>query len=220
MLISLLVATVLYGIVHFYPAPSMQPTPHARYTKIAANGVPLTPWQGPWACVLDRKLNVLWEVKTDNESIHDGYWTYSWFLHEKGQENFGDCYFESQRCDTQDLIERTNIQTLCGQNNWRLPTEQELASLIQSPSRPGRAHIADDYFSYINQGDYWTSQSDSRLSRQFKHLKLGAKAINFHSGTVNALPYRNAAFVILVSSLTKTHPLSQFSSRDNSIKQK
>nr|WP_194709983.1 DUF1566 domain-containing protein [Pseudoalteromonas sp. S16_S37] len=219
MLISLLLATGLYCLVHYSHAPSILPTPHARYTKIAATGAPLTPWQGPWACVFDSQLNVLWEVKTDNESIHDGYWTYSWFQQSKGQANFGDCYFESQRCDTQDLIEHTNIQGLCGQHNWRLPTEQELASLIQSPSRPGRPYIAHDYFSHIKKGDYWTSQSDANLSQQFKHLKLGAKAVNFHDGTVNALPYRNAAFVILVSPLTKSHPLSQISSRDNSMKQ-
>ncbi|CAH9051737.1 hypothetical protein PSECIP111854_00821 [Pseudoalteromonas sp. CIP111854] len=215
----LLVAVLLYLNVNYGGHKEIVPQHHQRFTKITAQGRQLTPWQGPWSCVLDNQLSLLWEVKTDDESIHDGYWTYSWYDQNKGHPNFGDCYFETARCDTQDLINRTNTLSLCGQTNWRLPTESELASLLQSPSRPGHVYIAHDYFINIQKGDYWSSDANTTLSQHYEHLKFGAKAVNFHKGSVIALPYRNAAFVILVSDITQTHPLSQLSSRDTPLKQ-
>ncbi|WP_105167951.1 Lcl C-terminal domain-containing protein [Pseudoalteromonas sp. T1lg23B] len=217
-LISVLIVAVA-GVYVIFSDTIIEPIAHPRYTKITAQGKALSPWQGPWACVLDHQHNLLWEVKTDDESIHDGYWTYSWYDHGLGKANFGDCYFEDARCDTQDLIRHTNQQALCGQNNWRLPTEYELASLIQPPKRPGQPYIAYDYFAHIKKGDYWTSKAKVKLQQQFAHLKQGAKAVNFHSGEVVSLPYRNAAFVILVSDITGTYSHTQLSSRDTSTTQ-
>ncbi|MCF6435745.1 DUF1566 domain-containing protein [Pseudoalteromonas sp. MMG022] len=207
---------VIVSIYVVFDDVQMEPITHPRFTKITAQGQPLSPWQGPWACVLDHQNNLLWEIKTDDESIHDGYWTYSWYDQGLGKANFGDCYFESARCDTQDLIRHTNEQTLCGQKNWRLPTERELASLIQPPAHPGQPYIAYDYFTHIKKGDYWTNQANVKLQQQFAHLKQGAKAVNFHNGKVVTLPYRNAAFVILVSDITKAYSHAQLSSRDTS----
>jgi hypothetical protein len=182
-------------------------------------GETISPWQGPWSCVVDSTLNVLWEVKTDNESIHDGYWTYSWFDKTQGKENFGDCYFEENRCDTNDLIRHTNQQGLCNQHNWRLPTPTELQSLVTKPQRPGKTYITTDFFPFIHQGDYWTSGSQQPLPQHFSQnssqVSTGALAVNFHAGQQVTLPYRNAAFVILVSSLTEANTTSQLSRRVN-----
>ncbi|KZN44023.1 DUF1566 domain-containing protein [Pseudoalteromonas luteoviolacea] len=204
---SVIILSALIAVCLF-PQKKPKLTQHQRFTKITSTGKTLLPWQGPWACVLDSQNGLLWEVKTDSENVHDGYWTYSWFDGQKGKSNFGDCYFEPERCDTADLIRHTNQQSLCGQNNWRLPTAPELISLVQGPSSPSQPHIATDYFVHIKRGDYWSSEHGIPLPAQYRAKGLGATAINFHFGKSYTLPYRNAAFVMLVADIptANTHP--------------
>ncbi|OUL59347.1 DUF1566 domain-containing protein [Pseudoalteromonas ulvae] len=196
-LISLfLIVGLLYlGALQTSPTPLTDP----NWQKISSQGQPLGPWQGPWACIFDKRQQLFWETKTDDESIHDGNWTYSWFQNGIGKENHGDCYFEDKRCDTDDLIRRTNQQQLCGQTQWRLPTQAELLALKQTQDRPGQIAITTDYFIHMKHGDYWSSTHHQPLSGIFGHLKHGAVAVNMTDVSAVTLPYRNAAFVILVS---------------------
>jgi hypothetical protein len=181
----------------------------SRWQKLDKDGLPMAVWAGPWACVLDNNTGLIWENKLDDESIHDGYWTYSWYSDSnkvpEGVENMGDCYFESSRCDTQDLIRRANQQKTCGIDSWRLPTVAELNTLVKLDGRPGSATIATDFFPKTHRGDYWTKQSGVQLSVPFKHLSPGSYAINFGTGQVYGLPHRNAAFVRLVSEFTQAN---------------
>lgn len=186
----------LYCVVNANSDP--QPQPY-HLTKIAADGSSLPAWQGPWQCVVDSRTGLLWEVKTDSETIHDGYWSYSWFNQNQGVENFGDCYFKKDRCDTNDLVELTNQQGLCGFNNWRLPTLKELSSIVDQNHKPGHQTIDLNYFPHTKAGDYWTSKNQVPLKGSFRHLKEGAIAVNFLTGKSQPLPYRNAAFVRLVT---------------------
>ena len=174
--------------------------------KVNNQGQAIEPWQGPWACVADKNTGLLWEVKRDDESIHDGYWTYSWFDGQKGIPNRGDCYFEDERCDVDDLIRRANAIKTCGVDDWRLPTTQELSSIVSFAIRPGEPTINKDYFPHSKKGDYWSMDADRPLTGIFAHLKTGARAVNFSDGKAVVLPYRNAAFVRLVSNsrLNKT----------------
>ena len=159
----------------------------------------MSPWSGPWTCVYDTKTQLLWETKTDNESIHDGYWTYSWNDGARGVKNKGDCYFEKERCDTLDLIDRVKIEKTCGLDNWRLPSSKELLSLVSRETKPGEPLIAKDFFPQTKRGDYWTKDSQQRLTGTFKYLKEGALAVDFVNGNLTKLPYRNASFVRLVN---------------------
>ncbi|MDX1451642.1 MAG: DUF1566 domain-containing protein [Oleiphilaceae bacterium] len=188
--------TLLWAAWH--QAESIQALP-SSYIKLNQHGEAMADWAGPWACVLDRETGLLWEVKNDGEDIHDAYWTYSWFNGEVGQANGGDCYFEKDRCDTLDLIRRTNQQALCGVSRWRLPTRGELQSLIEAHARPGQAKIAAAYFPHTKKGDYWTSEGEQALGGHYQRLKEGAFAVSFLDGRASVLPYRNAAFVRLVA---------------------
>lgn len=204
-MIGLVVALVIYVWAHPRPLPEL---PESRFIKLDIDGHPLSPWAGPWSCVLDKTTRLVWETKTDTESIHDGSWTYSWYNDPAGQvsgiekigvENNGDCYFESTRCDTSDLIRRVNQEKTCGITTWRLPTASELSALVFPAARPGEPWIDQDFFPYMQRGDYWTSEAKVSLTHQYTPYSPGARAINFIRGDRVALPYRNAAFVILVN---------------------
>ncbi|MCO1333552.1 DUF1566 domain-containing protein [Microbulbifer sp. OS29] len=157
-------------------------------------------WAGPWSCICDTDSGLLWEVKTDDEGIHDGKWTYSWYQFEEGIANNGDCYFEKERCDTEDLIRRTNKQALCTSTSWRLPTITELRSITFKQNKPGKAMIESEYFPKTQRGDYWTSDSNRPLFGVYQYLNTGAGAVNFINAETITIPYKNAAFVRLVSS--------------------
>mgnify|MGYP000145850449 FL=1 len=195
-IIGLLVTAWLIAL--FNPAPQEQAS-QSRWLKINAQGQVISPWSGPWACVYDTKTQLLWEVKTDSESIHDGYWTYSWYDGTRGVENQGDCYFEKERCDTRDLIKRVNSEKTCGIDNWRLPSSKELLSLVSRDTKPGEPLIAKDFFPQTKRGDYWTKDSQQRLTGTFTYLKEGALAVDFVDGGLTKLPYRNSSFVRLVN---------------------
>ena len=202
MVIRIVLSILFVGLLSFYCFINAKQDPHPQphyLTKIAADGNSLSAWQGPWQCVMDSRTGLLWEVKTDSETIHDGYWSYSWFDGAQGVKNFGDCYFKKDRCDTNDLIESTNQKGLCGFNNWRLPTVKELSSLVDQNHKPGHQTIDLNFFPHTKGGDYWTSQSQAPLKGSFRHLREGAVAVNFLTGKSQALPYRNAAFVRLVT---------------------
>lgn len=204
MLKRFLLLNLLLAIIISYCYLTNSHSPHevlneSRWVKLDNAGLPLKPWAGPWNCVKDTETGLIWEVKNDSENIHDGYWTYSWFNGRFGQQNMGDCYFESERCDTQDLVVRMNQESYCGYSSWRLPTEQELMTLVTEPTKVGAPSIRNDYFPKTKSGDYWTSEGQKELTQSFKHLGFGATAINFKSGESVTLPYRNAAFLRLVT---------------------
>ncbi|WP_283132350.1 DUF1566 domain-containing protein [Enterovibrio norvegicus] len=197
-LFLIIIAVVVSKMSDETPSPEF-----SRFMKVSAEGNMLKAWSGPWACIYDTETGLIWEVKRDDESIHDGYWTYSWYDYMVGEENLGDCYFEEDRCDTQDIITKTNSEKLCDIQGWRLPTKLEFESIIIEQDRENKAHTAVDYFSEIKNGDYWTSHSNEDLKGHFSYLKKGAISFNFYQKKFNYLPYRNAAFVMLVSDKTR-----------------
>ncbi|GAA5443370.1 hypothetical protein Misp06_01546 [Microbulbifer sp. NBRC 101763] len=181
-------------------APQNPEPPEHYLVKVNMQGELLGAWEGPWSCVCDKRSGLLWEVKTDNEDIHDGRWTYSWFIDSEGVANNGDCYFELDRCDTEDLIRHTNRERLCQAGNWRLPTLSEINTIISKDNKPGSPTIESEYFPKTMRGDYWTSENKQKLSGIYRYLTVGGTAVNFIGGDRVTIPYRNAAFVRLVTS--------------------
>ncbi len=87
------------------------------YTKIANDGSTLADsaklGTAPtdWACTQDNKTGLIWEVKTDDDGLRDKDKTYTW------SQGF-------------DFATSVNSQTLCGANDWRMPTKDELMKLV------------------------------------------------------------------------------------------
>lgn len=124
---------------------------HAGFSfiKLDANGTPL-PDQSvaygvtPWACIKDQVTGLIWEVKTDDGSLRDKDWRYSWYNatgvnagRGTSAANGGACV-DANNCDTEKYAAAVNAANLCGQTDWRLPTRAELMSLVDygAPAPP------------------------------------------------------------------------------------
>lgn len=172
------------------------------YSKIANNGTVLsdTATLGTkptdWACTKDNATGLIWEIKTTDGGLHDSSNTYTWFQSQNsnGTENGGVC--KGSDCDTDAYTKSVNKQTLCGSQNWRMASYEELSSLVQCSG--GKYNKLDDsllngsvcaasngaeilkatYFPDLNANNswYWTN-SAPKDSASYIWL------INFNDGT-------------------------------------
>jgi hypothetical protein len=112
-----------------------------------------------WSCVLDHVTGLLWEVKTYTAApgLRDREWTYSWYSSAErpdgtanasnggspGGVNRGECLdkFDADSnpggnyCDTAGYVAVINESGLCGFNDWRMPTLDELRSIVHYGAR-------------------------------------------------------------------------------------
>ena len=118
------------------------------FVKLAMDGTPLANQLGsystdPWACVEDNVTGLTWEVKAPDDpnpgavnGLHSARWTYSWFNSSgiddggfAGIENGGSCV-DGTNCDTEKFVAAVNAEALCGYTDWRLPTIEELYTIL------------------------------------------------------------------------------------------
>jgi hypothetical protein len=133
------------------------------FTKLERNGNPLSSSASSWSCVRDNVTGLVWEVKTADGGLRDAAHTYSWFNGSgandggfPGTENGGICA-GGTGCDIEKFVHDVNSDTLCGIDNWRVPTPSELVG-IASFDRKNPA-IDTDYFPNTAGVSYWTSAS-------------------------------------------------------------
>jgi len=107
------------------------------YTKLNESGNDLPDSAESWVMVRDNVTQLVWEVKTDDGSIHDKDNQYAW-------QNAHDVF-----------IAELNSTSFGGHSDWRLPTIKELAS-ITDLGRWGPA-INSDYFPNTLWSNYWSS---------------------------------------------------------------
>jgi hypothetical protein len=166
--------------------PAVVTTP--RFVAIDSTGKPVTNARD-WKCTTDTKTNLMWELKNNDNGLHDKDWTYSWYepdpekngydinyptVDYTGYERNGTC--RNSLCNTYDFMIKTNIEGLCGATDWRLPTKKELEGLIVCSdgdsvtlrdNEPGdictgkpKSPTVDSVFFPLTKSDwYWTSST-------------------------------------------------------------
>ena len=164
------------------------------FTRLDAIGDEQDDEDQTWSCVRDNNTGLVWEVKTDDTSLHGRDHSYSWLQSENnggfaGQTgSAGDTCANSQ-CDTESFVQAVNSAGLCNFFDWRLPTHNELLSLVHFGNVAG-TKIDLGYFPNTNNLIssplwYWTSApsadgvSDSGAQT--------AWAIDFETGNDNFL---------------------------------
>ena len=107
------------------------------FTKLDGNGNPLAASATSWSCVRDNVTGLTWEVKTDDGGLRDKGWSYTWYNPDAtanggfaGYQNGGSC--SGSACDTHAFAQAVNSQGLCGARDWRLPSDQELLSIVSN----------------------------------------------------------------------------------------
>lgn len=108
------------------------------FTKISSTGAELPASAIEWSCVKDNVTGLMWEVKTDDNGLHDKDWTYSWYEPD-GTKNGGDVGTRSggscggtSQCDTYGYVQAMNAASWCGVRDWRMPTHRELNSIVSN----------------------------------------------------------------------------------------
>ncbi|WP_298607889.1 DUF1566 domain-containing protein [uncultured Thiothrix sp.] len=154
------------------------------FTKIDNTGVALASSASQWSCVKDNVTGLIWEMKTDDSGLHDKDDSYVWYESDPRLGNGGLPGYEkatdydpsrydqtcsgfsignnSTYCNTKAFVTRVNQSSYCGANNWRLPTREELNSLVDYAASP---KIDTRYFPFVQSNYYWTSVPYAYLNK-------------------------------------------------------
>lgn len=150
------------------------------FTKISSSGELLTVDSEDWDCVLDNVTGLMWEVKKggngeySDEGLHDQDNEFTWYESNSSLVGSGADAGDDQNaldicdvddttaCNTSAFVDRVNDSMLCGYSNWRMPSTNELLSIVsyKSIGTSGSTDLVDETFfprpDTSNVWRYWT----------------------------------------------------------------
>jgi len=173
------------------------------FTKIDADGNSLPANASEWSCVQDNTTGLMWEVKTDDNGLHDKEDSYNWYntnattnggavgvADDNGDICFGYNIADSATyCNTEAFVNRVNNAGLCGANDWRVPDRQALKSIVNYNT--ANPTIDSSYFPNTAKWFYWSSSP-------FANDSSNAWGVNFVDGDVYDINRINGRRVRLV----------------------
>ncbi|MGB4499162.1 MAG: DUF1566 domain-containing protein [Methylococcaceae bacterium] len=135
------------------------------FTKISSSGKELPASAPEWNCVKDNVTGLMWEIKTTDGGLHDMNNRYTWYEPDNsknggkaGTQNGGSC--KGSDCDTNAYVKAVNAVGYCGYKDWRMPTRQELVSIVDSSHASltlTHPTIDTNYFPNTNESKFWSS---------------------------------------------------------------
>ena len=150
------------------------------YTKIGQGGVELddTATQADgWIMTRDNITGLIWEMKTDDDSIHDKDNIYTWY-DPNPETNGGDAGTPGEGTDTQDFIDTLNAENYGGFSDWRLPSLKELRYIVNygtySPA------IDRNFFPNTVSAYYWSSVTYASSSSYALCMYFGSGFGNYY----------------------------------------
>ena len=156
------------------------------------------------ACAEDTTTGLMWELKSAAPGLHDWRNTYTWYnpeeahdeLDYRGLKDGGTC--SGSGCDTWDFEKAVNAEKLCGFDDWRVPSRDELFSIsdLTRADRPPTANT--EIFAFMQAAEYWTrfdysTQHESAWAWNFLYghdrvdWKRTPKYVRLVRGTAEAL---------------------------------
>ncbi len=134
------------------------------YAKLDSAGNTLPDAATSWSMVKDNITGLVWEVKTNKDGIqnyadpHDADNTYTWY-DSNPATNGGNAGTPGDGANTEAFIKSLNDAKFGGFSDWRMPTDKELAYIIDySIPYPGPA-INTKYFPNTIAAPYWSSDT-------------------------------------------------------------
>jgi hypothetical protein len=157
------VITVVQEDIQSDAAASLIATTESYFVKLSDSGQALAENEAQWECVHDKSNNLTWEVKKNDGGIRDKDHSYSWLVKSNGQDrgvsNGGRCK-GGVDCDTSSYTRAMNEQKLCGYSDWRLPTREELETLVEYNKASNGVTIDSRYFPEAVPSWYWTASEN------------------------------------------------------------
>lgn len=175
--------------VAFASASGASELPETRYVRLDSSGKVCTHCASSTAaCIEDRKTGLVWELKTTDNKLRDMRHTYAW-QHTRRAASVARC--AQPECNASDYVAAVNASRLCGATDWRLPSREELRSIVDyTRAYPGPT-IDTDWFSATAANFHWSSNEDASDLRS-------AWGIGFAFGFDYAYPKESAAHARLV----------------------
>lgn len=134
-------------------------------------------------CVTIPASGLTWELKTDDGGIHDKDNIYRWGG--AGAEQTGTIFFD----DWNSLLAATNNEKLCGFDDWRVPTIDELKTLVISTGITPMIDTA--VFPLTLTEPYWSASTYQQYPEHAQTVDFGTGLSHYYNGfRGNSLPVR------------------------------
>ncbi|MBI4791914.1 MAG: DUF1566 domain-containing protein [Deltaproteobacteria bacterium] len=175
----------------FYGQDAQYAGPVRSYTKLAHGDEALpdtATYDDGWIMTRDNVTGLIWEMKTDNGSIHDRNNHYTW-CDTNPATNGGDAGTCGDGTDTEDFIDEVNNEDFGGHADWRLPTVKELSTLVNSDIPYPGPTINTTYFPETVSSCYWSSTTNANYTN-------GAWPVDFYNGYVENGYYKSNSYYV------------------------
>ncbi len=125
-------------------------------------------------CATIRESGLTWELKSDDSGIHDKDNVYRWGG--IGAEKNGTIFFD----DWNSLLNTTNTEKLCGFEDWRVPTIDELKTLVTNTDK--KPVIDTRIFPLTLAAPYWSASTYQHYPEHAQTVDFGTGASNYYNG--------------------------------------